>query len=167
MSNRAIFLDRDGTIIIDHGYIKDPAKVDIMPGISEAIDMLIENGFMLFIATNQSGIGRGKMTSLDVDKVNDKMLSYIGRDKIKEILICPHSPDDKCSCRKPEIKLVEEVAKRYKLNLKDSYSIGDKDCDKQLGINFGGTGIKIGENKISNLLDAANWILKKENTRTK
>jgi D-glycero-D-manno-heptose 1,7-bisphosphate phosphatase len=74
MSNRAIFLDRDGTIIIDHGYIKDPAKVDIMPGISEAIDLLTDNGFLLFIVTNQSGIGRGLMTKSDVNKVNDKML---------------------------------------------------------------------------------------------
>lgn len=161
MSDRAIFLDRDGTIIIDHGYIKDPAKVDIMPGISEAIDLLIDNGFLLFIVTNQSGIGRGKMTIADVSRVNDKMLSYIGRDKIKEILICPHKPEDKCSCRKPETKLVEEIARRYKLNLKESYSIGDKDCDKQLGINFGGTGIKIGENGIANLLDAVLWLLKK------
>ena len=161
MSDRAIFLDRDGTIIIDQGYIKDPAKVDIMPGISEAIDLLIDNGFLLFIVTNQSGIGRGKMTIADVNRVNDKMLSYIGRDKIQEILICPHKPEDKCSCRKPETKLVEEIARRYKLNLKDSYSIGDKDCDKQLGINFGGTGIKIGENGIANLLDAVLWLLKK------
>jgi D-glycero-D-manno-heptose 1,7-bisphosphate phosphatase len=87
---------------------------------------------------------------------------YIGRDKIKEILICPHKPEEKCSCRKPETKLVEEVAKKYKLDLKRSYTIGDKDCDKQLGINFGGTGIKIGENKINNLLDAVSWIIKME-----
>ena len=167
MANKAVFLDRDGTIIVDHGYIKDPQKVDIMPGISEAIDALIDSGFLLFIVTNQSGIARGMMTITDVNRVNDKMLSYIGRDKVKEILICPHGPEEKCSCRKPGIKLVEEAGKRYKLDLKHSYSIGDKDCDKQLGDNFGGTGIKVGDNGIKNLLDAVTFIIEKENKNKK
>ncbi|MEI6080068.1 MAG: HAD family hydrolase [bacterium] len=162
MSNRAIFLDRDGTLIIDYGYTKDPARVDIMPGVSEAIDMLIDEGFLLFVVTNQSGIGRKMMTLADVEKVNDKMLAYIGRDKIKEILICPHAPEEKCPCRKPGTKLVEEVQQRYKIDMSHSYSIGDKDCDKELGQKLGGTGIKIGENGINNLLDAANMIIKRE-----
>ncbi len=167
MANKAVFLDRDGTIIVDHGYIKDPQKVDILPGISEAIDALIDRGFLLFIITNQSGIRRGMMTITDVNKVNDKMLSYIGRDKIKEILICPHGPEEACSCRKPGIKLVEDMGKRYRLDLQHSYSVGDKDCDKQLGDNFGGVGIKIGEAGIKNLLDAANFIIEKENLNKK
>ncbi|MCX6112766.1 MAG: HAD family hydrolase [Proteobacteria bacterium] len=167
MANKAVFLDRDGTIMHDHGYIKDPQKVDILPGVSEAVDILIDNGFMLFIVTNQSGIGRGIMTMADVNKVNDKMLSYIGRNKIKEILICPHGPDESCSCRKPGLKLVEAAEKKYKLDLKYSYSIGDKDCDRQLGENFGGTGIKIGEKGIKNLLNAAIFIIEKENSNKK
>jgi histidinol-phosphate phosphatase family protein len=164
MSNKAIFLDRDGTIIIDHGYIKNPEKVNVMPGVSEAIEMLSDNGFMLFIATNQSGIGRKMMTAADVEKVNDKILSYIGRDKIKEILICPHDPNENCACRKPGTKLVEEAARKYDLDLPRSYSIGDKDCDRDLAKNFGGSGIKIGENNINSLLDAVKFILSREKT---
>jgi D-glycero-D-manno-heptose 1,7-bisphosphate phosphatase len=162
MSNKAVFLDRDGTIIIDHGYIKNPEKVNVMPGVSESIEMLADSGFMLFIATNQSGIGRGMMKASDVESVNDKMLSYIGREKITEILICPHEPEDNCTCRKPGTKLVEEAAKKYDLDLSKSYSIGDKDCDRDLAKNFGGVGIKIGEHNINNLLDAVKFILNRE-----
>ena len=163
MSSKAVFIDRDGTMIFDHGYIRDPKKVEILPNVIDALGLLLKNGFLVFVVTNQSGIGRGMMTVSDVDNVNNRMLELIGRNKIKEILMCPHGPEENCPCRKPGTKLVEEAAKKYKLDLLHSYSVGDKDCDKELGQRFGGFGIKLGEHGINDLLDAVNFILKKEN----
>jgi len=159
MSNKAVFIDRDGTIIYDHGYIKDPSKVNILDGAKEAIKLLRSKGYMIFIVTNQSGVARGMMTVNDVTNVNNKLLSMIGNSLIDDILICTHAPDEKCSCRKPRTALVEKAAKEYKIDLTQSYSVGDKDSDKELGTKMGGTGIKIGENGIKTLLDAAKLII--------
>ena len=160
MLNRAAFIDRDGTIIYDHGYIKDPDNVNVIDGAKEAIKLLKSKGFMVFIVTNQSGVARGIMTITDVNKVNQKLLSMIGGSIIDDILICAHGPDEQCLCRKPGTALVEQVAKKYKIDLTSSYSIGDKDSDKELGIKMGGKGIKLGEKNINTLLDAAKLIIK-------
>lgn len=159
MSNKAVFIDRDGTIIYDYGYIKDPQKVNLLYGAKEAIQLLRSKGFMIFIVTNQSGVARGMMTTADVEKVNQKLLSEIGISLIDDILICTHGPDEKCACRKPGTALVEKAAKEYKIDLEQSYAIGDKDSDKELGIRMGGTGIKLGEEGIKTLLDAAKLII--------
>jgi len=159
MLNKAVFIDRDGTIIYDHGYTKDPNNVNILDGAKEAIKLLRSKGFMIFIVTNQSGVARGMLTISDVDKVNKKLLSMIGNNLIDEILICTHGPDAKCSCRKPGTALVEKAAKEYKIDLTQSFSIGDKNSDKELGIKMGGTGIKLGEDGIKTLLDAAKQII--------
>jgi len=158
MSNKAIFLDRDGTLMFDHGYIKDPKLVDVLPGVKEALDLFIKDGFKLFIVTCQSGVGRGMMTMDDVNKVNARLFELLDKDKFTDVLVCPHSPQEKCPCRKPATLLIEQAAKKYSLDLKNSYSIGDKDSDKELGINMGGKGIKLGEGKIKSLLDAAKHI---------
>jgi len=159
MANKAVFIDRDGTIIYDHGYIKDTNKVNLLDGAKEAIKLLRSKGFMIFIVTNQSGVARGLMTVSDVENVNQKLLSMIGTSLIDDILICTHGPDAKCACRKPGTALVEKAAKEYKIDLAQSYAIGDKDSDKELGVKMGGTGIKLGENGIKTLLDAAKQII--------
>ena len=159
MANKAVFIDSDGTIIYDHGYIKDPEKVNLLYGAKEAIQLLRSNGFMIFIVTNQSGVARGMMTASDVEKVNQKLLYAIGSRLIDDILICTHGPDENCSCRKPGTALVEKAAKAHKIDLEQSYAIGDKDSDKELGIKMGGTGIKLGEDGIKTLLDAAKLII--------
>jgi len=159
MANKAVFIDRDGTIIYDRVYIKDPNMVNILDGAKDAIKLLRKNGFMTFIVTNQSGVGRGMMTIADVEKVNQKLLAMIGSSLIDDILICTHAPDAKCDCRKPGTALVQKAAKEYKIDLTKSFSIGDKDSDKELGTKMGGTGIKLGENGIKTLLDAAKQII--------
>ncbi|MFH1223067.1 MAG: HAD family hydrolase [Pseudomonadota bacterium] len=158
-SHKAVFLDRDATLIFDHGYMKDPKLVEVLPGVEQALQIFIKNGFKLFIVTCQSGVGRGMMTMDDVKKVNERVLELLGKDTFIDILICPHSPEDKCKCRKPGTLLVEQTAKKHNIDLKSSYSIGDKVSDKELGINMGGTGIRLGENGIKNLLDSANYIV--------
>jgi histidinol-phosphate phosphatase family protein len=158
--NKAVFLDRDGTIIFDHGYIKDPNKVELLQGAVEAIDLFLKEGYFIFIITNQSGVGRGMMSMDDVKAVNKKLIKVLGNNKIKDILVCPHSPDENCDCRKPKTKLVEIVIRDHKISAIDSYSVGDKDSDKELGFRFGGTGIKLGENGLNTLLDVAKYIIK-------
>ncbi len=162
MQNKAIFVDRDGTIIFDHGYIKGPEKVDLLPKAKEAIDLLKRSGFMVFITTNQSGVGRGMMTSKDVEKVNTRLLELLSPRSVDGILICEHSPEENCNCRKPKTGLVEPVIKKYNIDAARSYSIGDKDSDKELGNNIGGTGIKLGEKGINTLWDAALLISSKK-----
>lgn len=159
MPNKAVFIDRDGTIIYDHGYLKDPNRVNLLDGAKDAIKLLKAKGFMIFIVTNQSGVARGMMTVSDVDKINEKLLSMIGIGLIDDILICTHGPDAKCSCRKPGTALVEKAAKEHKIDLSLSYAVGDKDTDKELGTKMGGTGIKLGENGVKTLLDAAKQII--------
>ncbi len=155
MLNRAVFIDRDGTIIFDHGYIKDPLLVELLPKAKEALNLLKKSGFMLFVVTNQSGVGRGMMTISDVQKVNTRMLELLGDNLITEILICPHAPHENCECRKPKTGLIEKISEKYKLDLKASYAIGDKNADKELGENIGGKGIKLGEHNTESLWAAA------------
>ena len=155
MSNKAVFLDRDGTIIFDHGYIKEPSLVNVLPKAKDAIDVLKKAGFMIFIVTNQSGVGRGMMSTSDVDNVNKELLNKLSPNSIQDVLICYHAPQDNCNCRKPKTGLIDTVIKKYNIDTKHSYSIGDKDSDKELGKNIGGKGIKLGEKGIKDLWDAA------------
>jgi D-glycero-D-manno-heptose 1,7-bisphosphate phosphatase len=159
-SNKAVFLDRDGTIIKDTNYIKDAKKVELLEDSLKAINLLVKNNFLIFIVTNQSGVGRGLMTKDDVNQVNKKVLSLIGEDKIEKILICYHKPEDNCQCRKPKTGLIEPIIKKY--NIKKFYSIGDKDSDKKLAENLNQKGIKLGEKNINTLLDAVKFILKQK-----
>lgn len=160
MLNKAVFLDRDGTIIKDTGYIKNPENVVLLEGALEAINLLIENSFLIFIVTNQSGVGRGLMTKNDVKEVNKKVLSLIGKEKIEDTLICYHKPSDNCNCRKPNTGLIEPIIKKY--GIKEFYSIGDKDSDKELAERLNQKGIKLGEKNINTLLDAVKFILKQK-----
>lgn len=159
MSNRAVFLDRDGTIIHDYGYIKDPEQVVLMDNVKESLQTLKSAGFLLIVISNQSGIARGLMNIEDVELVNKKMLSLLGVGLIDDIMYCPHAPSKNCSCRKPRTLLVELASQKYNIDLKSSYVIGDKDSDKELGINMGGTGIKIGANGLNSLSEAVNLIV--------
>ena len=162
MSNKAVFLDRDGTIIFDHGYIKDPSLVNVLPKAKDAIDVLKKDGFMIFIVTNQSGVGRGMMTISDVNNVNKELLNKLSPNSIQDILICYHAPKDNCNCRKPKTGLIDTIIKKYDIDTMHSYSIGDKDSDKALGENIGGKGIKLGEKGIKDLWDAAILISSKK-----
>lgn len=161
MLNKAVFVDRDGTIIFDYGYIKDPEKVDLLPKAKEALGLLKKSGFMVFIITNQSGVGRGMMTSKDVSMVNQRLMELLSPMTIDGILVCEHSPEDDCNCRKPRTGLVDDIIKRHKIDPASSYAIGDKDSDRDLGRNIGGKGIKLGEHGIKTLWDAALFISSK------
>lgn len=142
--NKAIFLDRDNTIIDDVPYAADPDKVVIMPGVVDALKAFRDAGYLLIVITNQSGIGRGLFTEKDMNLVNEKMALLFKEFDIKfnDILHCPHQPEDNCECRKPSPKLIETAAAKHNISLKDSVMIGDKVSDVESGV-AAGCGVNI------------------------
>ncbi|OFZ79877.1 MAG: UDP-glucose 4-epimerase GalE [Bdellovibrionales bacterium RIFOXYD1_FULL_53_11] len=132
---RAVFLDRDGTINEDPGYIGDPEKLKLLPGVGEALASLKTAGFALVVVSNQSGIARGLIGPEDLARVNirlDELLRPFGV-KIDRYEICRHGPDEGCECRKPKPKLVLDAARAMNIDLGASFMIGDKESDIQAG----------------------------------
>ena len=110
-----VFLDRDGTINIDTGYISDASKLSLIPGAAKAIAKLKESGFRVVVVSNQSGIGRGLITLEQLESVNNKLVELLleedSQAQIDLILFCPHTPDAGCNCRKPLGGMVAELLK--------------------------------------------------------
>lgn len=131
---RALFLDRDGTLIVDVGYPKDPALVKPLPG---AIDVLreLQQRFKLIIISNQSGIGRGTITEAEAAAVHERVLAVFaaGGVTFAGAYYCPHAPDAQCRCRKPAPGLLLDAASELGLDLAQSIMIGDKASDLEAG----------------------------------
>src|SRR5215475_9385581 len=98
----AVFIDRDGTIVMDKDYLADPAEMEIFDFSAEALTTLQECGYLIIIVTNQSGVGRGLLTEDDVRSVH-AVLEHELKVKIDAFYHCPHKPDDGCRCRKPSL----------------------------------------------------------------
>jgi D-glycero-D-manno-heptose 1,7-bisphosphate phosphatase len=129
-----IILDRDGVINYDSDYyIKSPDEWIPIPGSAEAIAMLNRAGFRVVIATNQSGVARGLYTLDTLMQIHAKLLEHVAAagGKIEEIFFCPHHPDDKCICRKPQPGLLHQIEQKYDVNLTDTFFIGDSIADIQ------------------------------------
>lgn len=143
MSNLAVFLDRDGTLNEDPGYISDPEQVVLFPDTGDALALLKKYGFLLIVISNQSGVARGFMKSEDVDAVNEKINLILSEYKVKidAFYYCPahpnYSSEEECECRKPSPKLLLEAASEFNVDLRSSYFIGDTDADIQCGKNAG------------------------------
>ncbi|MDX2227095.1 MAG: HAD family hydrolase [Verrucomicrobiae bacterium] len=138
MANKAVFLDRDGTLIVDKVYLGDPAGVEILPGVKDALLKIMAAGYDLFIVSNQSGVGRGKFTEADMHRVNDRMCELLKPVEFKKIYCCPCAPEDpKCNCRKPSPKFLFRAEEDYLINLRKCFFIGDRETDVQCAINGG------------------------------
>lgn len=131
----AVFLDRDGTIIEDVGYLHDPEKLKFIPNAIEGIKKFYEIGYRIVIITNQPGIGIGYFSEEDFYRVNRRMLSHLSQAGIRvdKIYYCPHSKSEKCACRKPALALVQRAKQELCLDLSRCYMIGDKTSDIELG----------------------------------
>jgi len=137
--NKAIFLDRDGTINVEKKYLYKIEDFEFLPGVVEALRKLQDAGFLLIIITNQSGIGRGFYTENDFKKLNNWMVSIL-KDQgvtINAVYYCPHFPGAKikkyckdCECRKPRLGMYNQAIKDYDLDISKCYAVGDKirDC---------------------------------------
>ncbi len=141
MSNqiKAVFFDRDGTLIHEKPgtYLSDPAAVHLYAPVPRALTRLAQAGFVFFIVSNQSGIGRGYFTEKEVNKVHARLRQLLKPVEIKEIVFCPHAPDHACRCRKPGTLLGEQLIKKYHIDPARSFMVGDKKADVQFGRGLG------------------------------
>lgn len=166
---KAIFLDRDGTIIKNVPYLNDPEKIEFLPYVIEGLKILISNGFNLFIVTNQSGVSRGLIKLKELKEIHKRIKNILKKEgiKIKDIVYCPHLPEDNCNCRKPKTGLIEILLKKYKIDLKKSYLIGDKEEDILLAKNIRVKSVSVSD-KVNvkpdfiakNFKEAVLWIIK-------
>ncbi|MBI5026994.1 MAG: lipopolysaccharide heptosyltransferase II [Nitrospirae bacterium] len=171
--NKAVLLDRDGTLIEDANYLNDFSKLKIFHGAKQALARLKTAGFKLIGVTNQSGIARGIVSEEFVKESN----SYIQKElDIDAFYYCPHHPDDSCTCRKPEPGLLQKARLEHGINLKNSYIIGDKLSDMLVAKRVGakgifvmtGTDVEVAQGKdvasyvADDLEGAVNWILRQE-----
>jgi len=131
----AVFLDRDGTINEDRGYIGDPDNIVLIEGAAEAVKELNRRDIPVIVITNQSGLARGFYTSADLLAVNNQMktLLHAKGAHIDGLYFCPHHPEDNCECRKPETGLLLKAAHEHGIDLAQSVIIGDKVSDMELG----------------------------------
>ena len=130
---RAVFFDRDGTLMEEVHYCGDPARVRVFPGVPEALRKLKEAGFRAFIITNQSGIARGLITEAQYYAVQQELLRQIGAGLIDAAYFCADPPAAPSTRRKPEPGMVLEAAAAYDIDLSRSYFIGDKSADIECG----------------------------------
>lgn len=135
MSNRAVFIDRDGTMAKDVHYCSRPEDFELLPNTAKAIKSLNKHGFKVIVVTNQSGIARGYFTEETLAKIHEKMKKELAKESawVDAIYYCPHHPDDSCDCRKPKPKLVLQAAKDFDIDLEHSFVVGDLQMDVELG----------------------------------
>lgn len=132
----AVFLDRDGTVIVEKHYLHDPAGVELLPGAAEGLRRMRELGLVLVLVTNQSGVGRGYFGRGDVERVHGRLIELLAEQGVRldAIYSCPHAPDAGCDCRKPAPGLITRAAAELGLDPASCFVIGDKPCDVNLGL---------------------------------
>ena len=184
---RAVFLDRDGTIVEDVGYPHERSKVKFLPRVSKAIKLLNENGFKVIVITNQAGVARGYFTEETVREINRYVQESLAKQGafIDMIYYCPHHIEGiieeyskECYCRKPNPGMIEQAVLEFGIDLKNSFVIGDKISDIEAGQRAGCKTILLaGENHLNNerkitlisdhaapdLYEAVKWLVKFSN----
>lgn len=140
-----VFLDRDGTLNYDPGYLKVAADLKLLPGVGPALARLKGAGARLVVVTNQSGVGRGILTLKDLEAIHARLEGLLEQEDavLDAIYFCPHHPDDGCHCRKPEVGMVERAVSELHLDLRRSYLIGDHARDIQLAHRVGAKAVLI------------------------
>jgi heptosyltransferase II len=140
-----VFLDRDGTLNPDPGYIRSPDQFALFPGVAEALAALKQAGAQLIVITNQSGIARGLFTVEALECIHDKLrrlLKATGA-SLDAVYFCPHHPDDGCRCRKPDTGMIDQAVRERQVDLTRSYFIGDHVRDMQLAKRIGARSILV------------------------
>ena len=175
MKNRAVFLDRDGTINRDMHYSADVSRLRVFKNAATAIKKLNDAGYKVIVISNQSGIARRYFKKKDVEKLNKIIIDRLGKRKAKidAVYFCPHHPDENCSCRKPKSGMILKAKKDFNLDIKNSYMVGDMQSDIDLAKNVGaksvfvltgaGIDVKGADYTAKDILYAANWIVKQKN----
>ncbi|MCK5806298.1 MAG: HAD family hydrolase [Lentisphaeria bacterium] len=130
-----VFLDRDGTVIVEKNYLSDPAQVELLPGAGAGLRRLRTLGFGLILITNQAGVGRGFFPERDVLLVHARLAELLEREQVQldAVYYCPHHPDAGCGCRKPRPGMLDRAISEFDIDLTRSVVIGDKPSDIGLG----------------------------------
>ena len=139
----AVFLDRDGVINVDHGYVSTWERFEFLPGVPDALRALQDAGYLLIVVSNQSGIGRGYYCEADVESLNQVIAQHLGSTvgvTLSEFYHCPHHPTEaegefrrQCDCRKPAPGMIRQAVLDHGIDLKTSLLVGDKDSDIEAG----------------------------------
>jgi D-glycero-D-manno-heptose 1,7-bisphosphate phosphatase len=173
--NKAIFLDRDG--VLNRSFIRDgkpfaPTKLEefeILPGVPEALRDLKNQGYKLIVVTNQPNVARGNQSLQTLEAMHQILTSQLPLD---DILLCPHTDDDHCDCRKPQPGMLLAAARRHNIDLANSYMIGDRWRDIEAGYNAGCKTIlidygyserppdRVPDLRVTSLREAADWIIR-------
>lgn len=170
----AVFLDRDGTLIEDRGYLRSPDEICFYPKTVSALKRL-QTRFELFIVTNQSGISRGLQTEQEVKEVNGFVFDWLKNQgvHIRAVYTCPHQRKDGCFCIKPHPHFARQAAEQFGISQECSFAIGDHPHDVEFGRRFGGTGLYVltghgekhldelpsGELVFTDLDEASRWLV--------
>jgi D-glycero-D-manno-heptose 1,7-bisphosphate phosphatase len=139
MSKRALFLDRDGTLIEERDYLHKPEQVALIAGAAEALRRLQDAGYLIVMITNQSGVGRGYFTLEDVERVHAHLAAELGKSGVRfeEIYIAPETPDQPSRGRKPSPQFLFDARDELGIDLAKSFIVGDKLIDLECGWNAG------------------------------
>lgn len=173
---KAVFLDRDGVIneVLTKRvkFVNKPKDFYFLPGVPEAIKKLNQHFDYIFVVTNQGGVGLGFMKETQLQNIHEHMINELKKTGavIHEAVYCPHKPKAGCACRKPNAKLITDLAQKYEIDLWKSYMVGDTDTDIIAGKKAGTKGVFLGKSDpladavFPDLLSAADWII--EDTQT-
>jgi histidinol-phosphate phosphatase family protein len=136
---KTVFLDRDGTINVDTNYVNSPQQLQLIPGAGKAISLLNRNKYQVIVVSNQSGVARGYLTLRTLGSIHRKLRLLLKKEnaRLDAIYYCPLHPDQKPSCRKPEVGMARKAQKDLGVDLKNSYMIGDSLTDVEFGNNIG------------------------------
>jgi D-glycero-D-manno-heptose 1,7-bisphosphate phosphatase len=177
----AVFLDRDGTIADEVGYLNHLSRFRMFPFAAAVVRRLNEAGLSVVVITNQSGVGRGYFPESLVHEVHDQMAQQLAAAgaRVDAVYYCPHTSADNCSCRKPKTGMLDRAAREHMIELKRSFVVGDRHGDVELARNVGARSILVrtgyGEGELAwhaakwarqpdfvaqDLVDAADWILR-------
>lgn len=168
---KAVFLDRDGVIneVLTKRvkFVNKPKDLYFLPGVPEAIKKLNAYFDFVFVVTNQGGVGLGYMKESELKKIHLHMIEELKKQgaKVDEAVYCPHKPKAGCACRKPNSKLIEDLATKYEVDLSKSFMVGDTDTDIMAGKKAGTKTVYLGERDpiadavFNDLSEAAEWII--------
>jgi D-glycero-D-manno-heptose 1,7-bisphosphate phosphatase len=172
---RAVFLDRDG--VINKAFVRDgkpfpppsPQELEVLPGVPEALQELKSHGYVLLVVTNQPDVGRGKLSRKTLDEMHQGLRAQLPLD---DILVCCHTDEDNCDCRKPMPGMLLEAARKHSIDIANSFMVGDRWRDIEAGYNAGCKTILIDygyserppdrepDFRVSSLREAADWIIR-------
>jgi D-glycero-D-manno-heptose 1,7-bisphosphate phosphatase len=184
ISRPAAFLDRDGVLVRDHGYVYRIEDLDILPRVPEALKLLHDHGFLLIVISNQAGVARGYYSTEDVERFHEEMQERLEKQlgfRLDGIYYCPHHPQGSvfeyainCSCRKPGVALLEKAAQDFAIDWEHSIMVGDRASDIECGLRAGVRGIQIESDqyeghasphmKVRDLWEAAEWAVQHSRT---